>query len=316
MKKKEQSKSRKVNNDSNDFRSLNSELGDLYLEPPKHYRDSKQSSGNNKKKKSVGKKTTAPDQKRIAQKKRRKRSKLFYTVISSVSIVLGIVIILAVLSLTVFFKIDTIKVNGSKTYSTQEISAVLPISKEKNLFLADTKEAKQKLEENLPYIYNAEIKRKLPSTILINIIETPKVYAIKNGDKTFTLVDQNFKVLELNVKKKPDGAVTVTKLKPKSASIGKPVEFEKEQKGNDLLAMTALIDKLKLDEITAIYSVDINNNYMIYEGRITFKLGTTENLESKVYSALTAVNKLNESDPSAKGTITSNGGKQIYFTEK
>jgi hypothetical protein len=55
---------------------------------------------------------------------------------------------------------------------------------------------------------------------------------------------------------------------------------------------------------------------MVYDGRITYKFGTTENLENKIYSALTATEKLNESNPNAKGEMTVTDVKQIYFTEK
>jgi cell division septal protein FtsQ len=157
----------------------------------------------------------------------------------------------------------------------------------------------------------------LPTTIIVNITETQTIYAVKNEDKTYTLLDENFKVLETNSTKKPEGSIVIKKLTLTSANVGKTAGFEKEQIQKDLSAMTAQIKSMSLqDEITSIYSVDINNNYMVYDGRIIYKFGTTENLENKIYSALTATEKLNESNPNAKGEMTVTDVKQIYFTEK
>lgn len=313
MKKKEQKNAQKPKK-TNDFASLDSELGSFGLEPPKRYRqDESQVKQSNKQKKNAPKTT---QQKRTAQKKKRKRSKLFYKIISILAIVIAIVGIVVALSLTVFFKIDTIKVNGNQIYTVDQITAVLPIDKDKNLFMADTKGAENKLESKLPYIYNADIKRKFPSTIVVNITETPKVYAIRNENKTFTLIDQSFKVLETNVAKRPENSVIVKKAVVTSAVVGETIKFENDQQKSDLENLINAITDLKLDEITSLYSIDVNSNYMVYNSRITFKFGTTENLENKIYACLSATEKLTESDPNAKGTMTATDDKQIYFTEK
>ena len=220
-----------------------------------------------------------------------------------------------ILSLTVLFKIQTVEISGNKIYTKQQISAVLPIEKEKNLFLADTSSAKEKLEENLPYIYNAQIKRKLPSTIIVNIEETPQVYALKTQDKTYTLFDDEFKVLETAVQKKPKKTILIKKAAIKEAIPGREAQFTNEKIKNNLKTLIDEQKRLKLDKITELYSVDINNNYMVYDSRITIKLGTCEGLENKIYSALAAIEKLEAQNPQAQGVLNVSTGKQIYFTE-
>lgn len=340
MKKKEQKKAKKKVNKSEekrtDLRELDTQLGSFGLEPPKLYRsdqsikrydtsadiegtkkrqtDSKFVKRSNPNKKNSPQ--TVEEQRRVQNKKRKKKKK-FRKLIYIILIILGIAAVLVILSLTVLFKIDTITIKGNEIYSGSEISAVLPIEKEKNLFLADTDGAAQKLEENLPYIYNADITRKFPSTIIVNITETRTVYSIKNKDKTYTLLDDNFKVLEIGKADKPEGSIEIKKLALVSANPGMPAEFSDEQIKKDLLKLASEIKALELEnEITAIYSTDINNNYMIYEGRIIYKLGTTENLESKIYSVLTATEKLNESNPSVEGEMSVTNDKRVYFTEK
>lgn len=310
MKKQE---SNNKNKSKNDFSSLNSELGSFDLEPPKRYREETKKPVQRK----SGKKNNPPSSKetRIAQKKKRKRKKLIYKALSVIAVVIAIVAVITTLSLTVFFKIEKITVTGNVKYSEEQIIQVLPIKQDKNLFLSNTEEAKATLEEALPYVFNAEIKRKLPDQIIINITETPKYYSIKQA-KSYILLDENLKVLELEAKEKPEGCVAIAKANVKSAVVGKQIVLDDEKVLDNLIKLTDAINRLKLDEITAISAVDVNTNSMIYEGRITIKLGTIDKLDDKLYSALTAIDTLNKSDPNEEGIITATNDKQIYFTEK
>ncbi|MGN0528931.1 MAG: cell division protein FtsQ/DivIB [Eubacterium sp.] len=323
----------KFNN--NDFKPLNDELGSFNLEPPKIYRkeqekrltykqeNSRSKNTNGKKTSSKGKKkkgTSAKQNKTTQQKRKeenqkRKKKILLRKILFSVGVVLLILAVFVVLSLTVLFKIDTITITGNSKYTTQQIESVLPIEKNKNLFLADTSSAEEKLESSLPYIYNAEIDRKMPSTITVKVTETDNIYAIKNKDKTYLLLDNNLKVLESASAKKPKNAVDIKKATVTNAVEGNTAEFTDKQISKDLLALTDAINKLELTEATAIYSDDINNNFIVYENRIVFKLGSCDDLENKLYSALAAVEKLNETNPQAEGEMTVTGDKQVYFTE-
>ena len=170
------------------------------------------------------------------------------------------------------------------------------------------------LELNLPYIYTAEIKRKLPSTIELVITEAEPAYYIQNKDKTYILLDDNFKVLETEAEK--GSGIAVKKAKVVTAAIGRPVEFDNADIGECLKKLSEAVKDNNIDEITAIYSNNISDNYVVYDNRIEFKLGTCDNLEQKIYQGLASCEQLNESSPNAKGIMTINGGKQIYFTEK
>lgn len=318
-----------------DFKPLNNELGSFNLEPPKIYRKEQEkrltyNQDNSRSEKSKGKKTKSKgkkkkvtsskqnittQQKRKEENQKRKKKILIRKILFSLGVVFLIIAVLVVLSLTVFFKIDTITITGNNKYTTQQIESVLPIEKNKNLFLADTSSAKEKLESSLPYIYNAEIDRKLPSTITVKVTETDNIYAIKNKDKTYLLLDNNLKVLESASAKKPKNAVDIKKATVSNAVEGNIAEFTDKQTSKDLLALADAINKLDLTQATAIYSDDINNNFIVYENRIVFKLGSCDDLENKLYSALAAVKKLNETNPQAEGEMTVTGDKQIYFTE-
>lgn len=305
MKKKEKPKKR-IPND-------NTGLGDLGLEPPKLYRDSQKKIVTADSKQRGRKQLSRNEKRQKDTKRRKKRNKLRKFLIWFLAIVV-IMAVGVVLSLTAFFGIENITVSGNERYTEEEILNQCSISTGENLFLADTKNAADMLELNLPYIYNAEIKRKLPSTIELVITEAEPAYYIKNKDKTFILLDDNFKVLETEAEK--GSGIAVKKAKVSEASAGRHIVFENEDTGECLKKLSQAVRDNDFNEITAIYSNNISDNYAVYDNRIEFKLGTCDDLEQKIYQGLASCKQLNESNPNAKGVMTIKGGKQIYFTEK
>ena len=304
------------------MRDLDSQLGSFGLEPPKIYRRD-QLTGDNLSQKAQRqprardkKQNATPQEKRTQQNKKRRLKKKVRRALYGILITLGIVIVLLVLSMTVLFKIETINITGNEKYTTEQVMAVLPIEKEKNLFIADTKGAGEKLEKNLPYIYDAEIKRKFPSTINVSITEAPKLYYIKNADKTYTILDDRFKVIEVKSGKKPKKSVEIKKVAVKSAVAGETVELNNEKMFKRLTKLSETVKQIDIDKVSALYSQDINNNFVVYDGRITIKLGSLDKAEDKLYSALAAIDKLSETNPQAEGEITATSDKQVYFTEK
>ncbi len=322
MKKKQQSRENR-NKPENRTESLGSSYG---IEPPKHYRESegvfvKGSASidleppKRRTKEKPDEINMTPAEIRQRQNKKRQMSKLKRKVIIYSALSFIIVALFVVLSLTVLFKINNITVKGNEVYNKKEILAVLPIQKEDNLILIDSDGAAKKIKENLPYIYEVDIKRKLPSTVVVTVKETPRIYYIKNADKkTYTFVDDDFKVLEKSAASAPEGAIEIKKSEIENAVVGQELVLKNKKTEENVRLLADAVNRLNLDKITAIYSKDINNNYMTYDGRLTYKLGSTENLDNKIYSALNATEKLNETNPNAKGTITATGDKQIYFT--
>lgn len=300
------SKERKNNSDTS--------LGDLGLEPPKLYRDAQKKiiQENSSKKPKKNQNLSRNQQRELQSKKRKKKNKLRKILIWFV-FVLFVACVCVVLSLTVFFNIEKIEVSGSERYSAEEILAQCTIDKGENLFLADAQSASDMLEKNLPYIYNAEIHRKIPSTIVITVTDARPSYYIENEDKSFILLDNNFKVLE--AKTENCSGIQISKAEINSAFEGHKIEFADENTAECLEKMARAVSDNNITEITAIYSNSISDNYLVYDNRIEFKIGTCDNIENKLYQGLTACEQLNESSPNVSGVMTLDGGKQIYFTE-
>lgn len=326
MKKEQRKTSKKNNTKRSDSKT---DFDDLGLEPPKIYRDtqaykkqqerlaqekrSKKNSSKTSGKKSQQESMTRAERRAHETKKRKKKNllrKLFMWFITAVMLIgVGIV-----LSLTVFFKIGEVSVVGNERYDTEEILSQCSIDVGENLFMSDTENAERMLERNLPYIYQADIKRKLPDKIVINITEAQPSYYITNEDETYLLLDDNFKVLETAAEEA--GKMEIISTEITSAPTGQTIEFADENISESLKIISQTIRENGFTEFTGISSEGLNNNYIIYDRRITFKLGTTQDLEKKIYQGLATCKELDETSPNVEGEITITGGKQIYFTEK
>lgn len=327
----------KLDREQEELKSLGSELGSFGLEPPKRYRREQETENKPQKKapqrnakkpakKNTGKKPAsasaskkqAPQKKMTRQElnKLRQKKKKIRTAIVIIVTILVLAIVLGVLSVTVLFKIDKINVTGNERYDTKQVLAVLPIEPEKNLLICDIDGATEKLEKNLPYIYNVEIERKLPSTLNVKITEAKILYSVKNADRSYALLDDKFKVVETSVAKFPQNKTIIAIEKAALASnvAGETATFTNAKLEKSLSAMTLAVSKQGIDKITKIYSTDVNNNFLVYDDRITIKVGNTSDITNKLYSAMAAIDKLNESNPEAEGEMTATGGKQVYFT--
>lgn len=321
---KKQRKSKAQSHKKQNVNTPDSQLGDFGLEPPKIYSDTQRvkadtqrriadNQTHRKAQREARSNLTRGEKRAKETKKRKKRNKLRKILVWFVAIV-AFVAIGAVLSLTVFFHINNITVTGNKQYPKEDIIKQCTIDIGENLFMSDTNKARQAIEENLPYIYNAEITRKLPDTIEIKITEAKPAYSIKCKDKTYILLDNRFKVLEVG--SQTASGIGIAKAQVRSAVAGRKIEFKNEDVSDCLDKLAQVVKENKFDEITSIYCNNISDNYVVYDGRITFKLGNCDELESKIYKGLAACEQLNSSNPNAAGTMTITTDKSVYFTEK
>ena len=208
----------------------------------------------------------------------------------------------------------TVKIENMRLQHTEKVLSVCTIETGENLFLADTDKAAQQLQQALPYVYSAKIKRKLPGTVQIQVTDAAPAYAVKNKDKTYTLMDDRFKVLEV-VQKKPKESILIQKANLKSAKVGQTAQFANKNVAACLTQLAQAIRDYQFTEATAICSEGLNSNSIVYDGRIVFKLGTCEKLEKKIHQGLAACAQLDQDNPSVKGTLRLTGEKQYYFTE-
>lgn len=111
------------------------------------------------------------------RKRRRQKRRLAASIVLIVS-----VITFFILSFTSIFTVDSIEVRGNTHYSAEEIISMGHAVPGKNLiYQPGKKEIIDYLERN-PYIKSAKVKRKLPSTLVIEVEERTQLMALKYDD--------------------------------------------------------------------------------------------------------------------------------------
>lgn len=124
--------------------------------------------------------------KKYKQKKRNTFRTRFYIVLTAIILLISWFI----LSNTSLFTIDAIVVQGNSHYTAEEIINMGHASPGRNIiYKANIKETTEYLENN-PYIKHAEVKRRLPSTLVIKVTERQERLAFKYDDD-YLIMDED-----------------------------------------------------------------------------------------------------------------------------
>ena len=113
-------------------------------------------------------------------------------------VLLFILGVLLVLSLTVFFKIESVYIVGTDIYDPVELAEASGVMPGDNLFRIDKEEISANLVNKYPYIDSVEISRKLPPVVEIQINQSIPGGAVKEGDE-YVLITKDGKVLERGI---------------------------------------------------------------------------------------------------------------------
>ncbi len=101
-----------------------------------------------------------------------------------------------VMGLSVFFKVKTVEVTGADVYSVNTIREASGISEGDNLLTFSHARAAAQLKANLPYINTVRFGIKLPDTVNIIVEEAEVVYAVKDANGQWWLMNSAGRVVE------------------------------------------------------------------------------------------------------------------------
>ena len=242
------------------------------------------------------------------RRRRRKRNySLYYLMIFILVAAAGIT-----LSLTVFFKVTKINVEGTTQYDTNSIIEYSKIRVGDNIFRADYEQAITGILQNLIYIDNVQIKKTLTCEVDIFVEPSvPKANILYDGG--YLLISGNGKVLE-KMSEPKEGLRIIKGYAPEETEIGdKLISLEE---GKSVLADTLLdlLDKLELAEVTQVDITDKYNLILSYENRITIELGGATDLEYKINYAAELIST--QISATKEGTLLMLGGNEASFLEK
>lgn len=242
------------------------------------------------------------DEVRSRNKKRIKRKRKIKKLAVLFLLAVAIICTGVLLALTVFFKINTVKITGAKVYANTQIIEQGGIETGKSLFSITEEELNEILPKRLPYIKSVKLIRKLPDTLTIEVTATRESAAFVSGSG-YVLVDDTAKVLDTNASMLRENVAIVSGVQPKNIVEGEIISLGKTDIDEDFKIVLSTLEKSDFSGVTEIVLTDKGEFKLIYEDRITIKLGTMENLSTKLQRAKAAIDKENLINPYSEGVL-------------
>ena len=202
-----------------------------------------------------------------------------------------------VAALTVFFKVQSIRVSGNARYSEEEIVAASGIRLEDNLFLLNKYSAAQAIFETLPYVEEAAINRALPDTIVITVQECTAAAGVVTQEGVW-LISANGKLLE-QTDALPDGCPGIVGVEPEAPALSAQLSLgeEKTLTTETLLTLVKTADGCgMLPDIGSIDLSDAESITFTYLGRFTVRLPWDSDMDYIFRSVQGTVNALESNE--------------------
>lgn len=178
----------------------------------------------------------------------------------------------AVLALTLFFKVESVEVTGNSRYSAQEIQDACGVSLGDNLYLLSKPDMVQRLHQQLPYIDEVRITRRLPNTLCVQVTEFSTVYAVEQ-EGTVWLLTSGGKIVETAAERGDTPLIDGCELL--APSLGGDVSFALEllNRQESLFALLTALESAELTgDVRAIHLGDPTVLSMDYTERFTVEM--------------------------------------------
>lgn len=210
-----------------------------------------------------------------ARRKRKRNMSLYYGTVLFIA-----AIIFAILSVTVFFNVETAVVKGSSQYTAEEIIEVSGIKGGDNMIRKNMGRAEEKITSELIYIETAEIKRKLPSTVEISVTPCTET-ACMQKDGGFFVVSGTGKILKLT-EDVQEGLLIFYGANPaEDMDLGMTFASEDENKTEVIYDLLSRMDSDFVSKITSFDVTDRLNISCVYDNRISIELGVISEIDYK-----------------------------------
>lgn len=217
------------------------------------------------------------------------------------------------------FKVRTIEVTGDQVYDPSAILELCGYQEGDNLALLTTGEQEAALEEQLPYVEDAQILRHFPSGLEIHITAAQQAACVQSGSQWF-IISGKGKILEAATQPL-EGVMQITGLTLKDPAVGSTLQVEDASVQQALeTILSTLVDLGGVGEFTALDLTDLYNITLSYQDRVLFQLGNTVDLEYKLtygYGLVTSTDPVHiAQDEYGTLDLTLAGDvKKAYFTE-
>ena len=149
-------------------------------------------------------------------------------------------------AMTLFFRVDEIVVTGQKRYTAEEIRAASGVELGSNLYVLNKYDIVRAILGELPYIEDIRINRKLPDTLLIEVHESGRPFALVQEGSAW-LVSSGGKIVEQLPEKETGQYGRISGCELLAPSVGTDIALATEYAAQET-SLLALLKALELPE--------------------------------------------------------------------
>ena len=224
-----------------------------------------------------------------------------------------VVIMAVIFVMSIFFRVTDIQVEGNEHYTDQEIIKAVVIEEGDNLFFFDRIAATSRVFAKLPYIEEVSVERQLPNKVIISVQECKALAYLQVGDEEWA-IDYSCKILGKATAEETGDLIPILGVSPGTLMIGEKLTTAD---GNEELVNFISEVLYQLQErglAPQVNKIDFSNAYSVRiafgDGRYTFKIGGSSNVEYKFGMLVSVMSQLKEGDV---GTIDVSDGTTAHF---
>ncbi|MBR3995573.1 MAG: FtsQ-type POTRA domain-containing protein [Clostridia bacterium] len=253
-------------------------------------------------------KTDTPKDTRVSMTRQREKKERRKRIIQLVAFVSCCSLVMIVIIMTVFMKVNTIEVVGNVKYSDEEIISASLIEKGRSLIAANGIKAQKNICEKLPAVEKVKVIKNFPSTVTINVTETAEVLFVAVGEHYYSLD------ADMNVIQRYESIETAELMGLKRIylpGVTRCITGEKiKTEDNDIPEMvkTLYVNLLEYDLFYDISEIDFRDKFEILFTlgvKYTVKLGSILECDTKLEFLRGIISKLSPEDV---GTIDFSDG--------
>ena len=224
-----------------------------------------------------------------------------------------VVIMAVIFVMSIFFRVTDIQVEGNEHYTDQEIIKAVVIEEGDNLFFFDRIAATSRVFAKLPYIEEVSVERQLPNKVIVSVQECKALAYLQVGDEEWA-IDHSCKILGKATAEETGDLIPILGVSPGTLMIGEKLTTAD---GNEELVdfISQVLYQLQERGLASqVNKIDFSNAYSVRiafgDGRYTFKIGGSSNVEYKFGMIVSVMSQLKAGDV---GTIDVSDGTTAHF---
>lgn len=230
-----------------------------------------------------------PNQRQSARRSPRRRSRQpreHQTGIFGKILIMLAVVAAVVLSVAIFFRVNTVEIQGNKIYSAEQVAQVSGVEAGDNLVMVNRAAVMANIKVRLPYVQTVSVGLILPDTVVIKIQESEVVGLVKADIGSDWYINGEGRILGSSLDGFQGQVIELTGFTVTAPQAGEDAVASTEMEDR----MQASLDVLKaldgsglMEQITSI-NTEKTYDILLYCGeQYEVRLGGTDELEYKIW---------------------------------